>query len=801
MASAGNGKACRPRAEIRVAESANALVRIMSEPGFLDRFEVVSFDVFDTLLYRKCAPEAVLQNIHRALEKRLQAVGLPLQIPLSRARDLAYRKLAAQKVAQGLDFEVGLQEMIPEWLRLVSGRSDLPAELAEDFWSTEIDFEKRSIFANGVFIELLHLCRERGKRVVFTSDMYLGRACIETILAEHGFEGFSAGYVSGDHCLLKRTGRLFQLLLQNEGVAPDQVLHVGDDRRADGEMAAAAGIPSLVLAFPEEIRRRQALKKAARNYQAGKNVAPGQVVSLFARNGYSALPVAQVFGLELLGPIFAPFIHRLLERCREEGISRVYFVAREGFLLKAMFDRLAPQVFEPGTEPQGYYLCVSRLTSFLASVREFTLREFRYCHANNAGHPSLRNLFAPFGLEEGFLTERARLAGVDDIDAPVRAGKTAEKLFAHPAIGRLLADDVFLEAIESVCAKQKKGLDSYLSSLDFFRPGDVALVDVGWSGQIQDNLYQAFCRDRTLPRIWGMYLGVRETATFIEADGCRFEGLLADLSSPDWCSSAAFEFVQLFEAAARAPHGTVIGYRRGESSRYEPVLKADDSPSRRAEINDEAFLSGLQKGILAFTRHYGEFADMAGLPAAAYIPYAKMMLVRLVRKPATAEVEGFGRLSNVSDLGSDEVVRLGGALVTAGEGLTLADKIKALKVSVWKYGTAHLLGWGVLGPALAFYRGVRFNNRYYGVPERKSFPPRCEGVAETCDNRRNDPCGDEILRQCALRMEALASDSGDMRTVDRSGSLAIPTVGERLVFCLVQVARFLLFKPLFRGFL
>lgn len=657
----------------------------------IERAEIrtVSFDVFDTLIHRRAHPDAVLWAVGKWLRNRLEMLGYTVTGDPIEARNRVYAQLISQKAGLGLDLDVSLDELVLPWVRECVGRKfESDILLAEQVATIECEYEQATTFCNPDFLSLVRKLKDRGIRLIYTSDMYLGARYVDRILDSCGYKGlFDAAYVSGDYALLKRTGRLFDAVLEKEALKPNCLFHIGDNRVSDGERPAERGIKAFVHDYKTMVRRHHRMEYDYRRMK----VDPSWMGVVAAQYSEAALDEIgapeEAYGRRVLGPVFASFVHRIAERCIAEGIKKIYFVAREGYLLKQLFDQIAPIVFgEHSKQPTTYYLGISRLTTFMASINDFSLREIT-ASFNNTPHYSIRALLAPLKLEDSFLFELGQRCGITDIDAAL------PPFFKEwPPFHRLLEDNQLNFEIRSRSSSAKELLQRYLEQQDFFMDPRVALVDVGWSGQIQDNLYKAIIERPDCPQIYGFYLGTTLAAHWRKTPNNWMEWTHGDYSHMGWFGRSAFEFVQGLEAVVRSPHGTTIGYvDTGQT--VEPIYKAETERSRLTEAKDDPMIALFQNGMREFTVRYAQAAKMFGFTASDTLPYARMMLNRMVRFPSSEEAKWFLKVSNVSDLGSSDVFTLG----CQSEVSILRPKtmLRELRRSFWQYGVLSI-GRGVV---------------------------------------------------------------------------------------------------------
>ncbi|MCK9283325.1 MAG: hypothetical protein M0P39_03485 [Rhodocyclaceae bacterium] len=689
---------------------AEALLRAVEQGDV----KTISFDVFDTLIHRRLAPALVIDGVCRIFEDFLVRHEIaPPPRPLLDYRHDAYLRLAATHVAAGFDPDTTLDELAPLWVAGVVGDSlTAPAleAMAKQLVAAEVEIERRVCFPNPWLKAILPQLKELGANVQCISDMYLGKIHVASILEDCGLlPWIDEVHVSGDVRLLKRSGRLFAHVGESSELSPGKWLHVGDNLHADGLMANRNGTRAWIIndQLMHDEARRQEFDVGA--YQSNPSWA-GMIAAGYAdARAELDLPQEEAFSRKILGPIFAAFIHRLVERCKETGVGHVYFFAREGHLLKQLYLKLAPLAFPDGNWPPATYLAISRLTALLAAMHGYGLREFAAAMANT-GHYSVRSLLAPLRLDEALLASAAARNGIADTDASLPT-----PLLEYPPLLRLIDDPELIAHIAATGENTRELLHAYLAQEGFFAHERIAVVDLGWGGQIQDSLYSSVRVHPNCPTIFGFYLGTNHQAALRHCAQNRFEGLLADSRTPHWSAAAAFEFVFALEAAARAPHGTTIGYRRNRDGTVIPLFRDSDDPSRRAEMADDGFIARLQNGILCYVERYGQCAALVRFDGRCSLPYARTLLERLIRYPTQQEIIWWQALSNVADLGSTHTDRLGG--MTGASQPSLFSLRIQLKTTSFHYGlTGKVLGR--LGQmVLSAVKGVRTWRQYRPIPE------------------------------------------------------------------------------------
>ena len=650
------------------------------------KVKVISFDVFDTLIHRRAHTEAIVEATCFWLDEYLIKKGISQVVNAKQAREEAYKKLIYEKAAQGLDLDINLDQLVLPWIReSVGGPFEGDQSLSIELANKECEFEINSSFHCPKFLSLINELKEFPVRIIYISDMYLGSKYVQKILDANNFlNSFDAGYVSGDFSLLKRTGTLFPEVLKKENIDPQEIIHIGDNKVSDGEKAFERGIFSLIIQDQHMIRRNNKMKFDLLHSKKERKWL-GVIAAQYCQSSLSDIDTLEVaYGQRLLGPIYVSFIHRILERCREENIDKVFFFSREGFILKNVFDNLNPRFFNNEiSKPESKYLAISRLTTFLAAMNGYSLKEI-VASFNNTPHYSLKNLFAPLKCSNELISKIAWKYGFNDINAALPPFYMEWAPFL-----KLLEDEELKRIIEEKKNGVRNNLISYLEELGFFESNKVAIVDVGWSGQIQDNLFSSIQHRADCPQIFGIYLGTTLAAHWRKTPKNWMEYTHADECHLGWTGMAAFEFKQGLEAVIRAPHGTVIGYGKNDNLKsIEPILKNDTEKSRIAELDGQPTYAMFQEGIIKFTKNYNNAINIFNITASDFIPYSRMILNRVVRFPYLREVIWLGSGKNVSDLGSAEIFNLTNNSTLSP--FKPKEFLNTLKTSIWKYGIISL---------------------------------------------------------------------------------------------------------------
>lgn len=193
--------------------------------------DVVSFDIFDTLLVRNVLyPEDIFDIVGEKCKDIL-----PVDFNFPRQRILAERKL----------YLVGNPKMTVLYEEM-SCETGLSREFLQALMETEIAEEKRQLHARKQLLSMAEQAYRSGKKVCCTSDMYLSKDFLKEILAREGYNFLDNIFVSCEYGVSKANG-LYSILRREY---PDsQILHVGDNKDVDIVAAQRYGI-DMVFQIP-----------------------------------------------------------------------------------------------------------------------------------------------------------------------------------------------------------------------------------------------------------------------------------------------------------------------------------------------------------------------------------------------------------------------------------------------------------------------------------------------------------------------------------------------------------------------
>ena len=370
-----------------------------------------------------------------------------------------------------------------------------------------------------------------------------------------------------------------------------------------------------------------------------------------------------------LAPALGGFVRWVLKRAEAEGVGRLYFLARDGWLPW----RLASQLCRAWNLPlECRYLYGSRF----AWQQPLFHRDHRAAVAllcRNGLLVTLDRVLARGGLSS---EERKELG--DSLRLPLDQPLSRSQL--GPLSEQLLASKLFVRLLDRRSRWALPGLEGYLAQEGLGEETPWALVDSGWMGNIQEALGTALeFMGRSEPvrgYYWGLYRAPRR-------------GLWACYGfSPGRELRAQARFQPcLFEGVFTAPHGTTQGYA-GRGGRMAPLLGESPPPG---EFLEQA---------AAFMERYGVLLAREGTPSWEELERERgavcLLLGLLMTRPTQEEAALLGSLPF-----SDEGTESGAARLAAPlsreewKAVRLWNRLRSRRPgtgSFWPEGSAVLYG-------------------------------------------------------------------------------------------------------------
>lgn len=414
------------------------------------QYDVISFDVFDTLILR---PFLQPSDLFTTLASKHY---LP-----------AFRniRIQAEKEARDRCFLLnGHREIdIFDIYKVLNETNNIDVDYGVNL---ELETEIGFCYANPYMQLIFNMLKENGKKIVLASNMYIPANMLEKILRHSGYEGYEKLYVSCDYKKSKTDTTLFSVI-QEDFPAGTRFIHIGDNENADFVAPKRVGWESYHY---EDNHSLSDHSLETIGISEVYNTYYNAIINNYLNNGIlEGAPYNSPYyyygfvygGFLVLG--YVNYIHRY---AKEHNLDKVFFLARDGYILKKVYDQLHSDI-------PSEYLLWSRHAALVTNVRKnidgfFQTFFFRRMQTNK--RILIKQALEDMGLS--VLAMRLKEYGIEDHDQ-IRNKKAIKHL------KKLISEN--LDLLEAACESKMRGARSYIEPL-INNCKRIGLVDIGWRG-------------------------------------------------------------------------------------------------------------------------------------------------------------------------------------------------------------------------------------------------------------------------------------------------------------------------------
>lgn len=530
----------------------------------IKEYDIISFDVFDTLLFRTVEkPEDVFTLL-----------GMENNIPNFKELRI-HAEQNAREETNNPNGEIRIEDIykkIEEWCE-IRQREGIQKEL---------EMEHRVCFANPYMKELLKKLQLRGKMLIAISDMYLSEEQVRKLLEDNGLMGLNKIFVSGNQGVNKRTGELQKKVREQYGIEK-RIVHIGDNWESDIIASKNAGIEAI---YYPNVNQEGRPYRGFGKHDIVTSVYSG-IVNAFLYAGNNKISPSFEYGFVYGGILTTGFCQWLNKLGKIEGIEKFLFTARDGNIIHKVYKKFY------GTIESDYLLysrCAVLPLLFSENIEEY-FKEALIPRLEKE-QMTLNEILIDLGLE-GVLEE----VSISDWEEEKRFGKQdleAVRKFFYTNRAK----------VERQYQKRCQAAKEYITKMAG-NSRKVCVVDLGWRGssilqikrllekngnyEVIGALVGAADSDYTNPYVAN---GVIHAYSFSHYKNQEFTRIQRNL-----------EQIFYVEAMFSAESPSMIGYTKDEEGNlyfeYENIENGNS-------YNNQEMVREIQRGILEFSREYNE---------------------------------------------------------------------------------------------------------------------------------------------------------------------------------------------------
>lgn len=467
------------------SESALAAKEHISVTACVERllkYDVISFDIFDTLIFRPFSEPTdlffFLGDAFGILDLKRIRMEMEQKEREECKKNHGHTEITLQDIWNRIEREVGIS--------------------AKEGIAAEQKLELQFCYANPYMLQVFAELRKQGKQIVVVSDMYLPQSFLQELLKRNGYDGICKIYVSSETKKNKATGSLFELV-RNEIGRKMKVIHVGDNPISDITMAQKHGFDTLY--YPNVNRDTKKYRSCDMSPIIGG--AYRGIVNAHLRCGLKKYSMEYEFGFVYGGLFVLGYCHFIHRYCAQNQIDKVIFLSRDGDILKQVYDKLYP-------EDKTVYAYWSRLaaTKLMATENRYDyFRRFLY-HKVNQGK-SVENILK--AMELGELRE----------ELPTKIAGSVLLTDRNVETVRNFIEERWQKVVQ-IYSNQMQAAKAYYQEL-LQGCQRVCAVDIGWAGSGAASLDYLVQRVWKLPcQVYGIVAGTN-TIHNVEPDASEMQ--------------------------------------------------------------------------------------------------------------------------------------------------------------------------------------------------------------------------------------------------------------------------------------
>lgn len=576
---------------------------------YADATEIVSFDIFDTLVKRGVEKPV---DVFKFLDAKVKIMTNGAISKFSQYRSQAENE--ARRVFSNKD-EITLENIYTVLAELLMVNRNILNPVMTLEIETELSMISRREFGFNLYEKALRA----NKKVILISDMYLSREVIERVLDKAGIQGYSELFVSSEYNATKKKGNLYEVVISELATSPNKILHIGDNKQTDINSATKFGLQTFRWSSAIEWFRlnkywkdiynpRVKIGSKERSVLAGLT-ALGLYDSPQGNSHFESLTGGKPynFGYAILAPMLLGYITWLKKKAESEAVTDLYFLSREGYVLKEFFEKIYPN-----SSINIHYLYCSRRAVRVASL--MSVEDV----LSLAAEP-----YTPGVTVKSLLENRFGIL-IDDSEDDRKLDRSLDDTRYWTEICKKFSSRILEQASE-----ERENYLVYLADSGITNVQKPAIVDIGWGGNMQGYLSRLLNRD-----IQGYYYATLTAIEFWKRQGVESFAYLGE-GLPNYHNSDVIRNRHFLEYVICHTDSSFVRMSKTDGE-LVPKFRKEDGHLKRQQ-----FISSLHKGAIDFAEAFDQHFSLEKDYLYIYPELAEAPFSYFIKKPQLEDAKLF----------------------------------------------------------------------------------------------------------------------------------------------------------------
>lgn len=516
----------------------------------LSQYDVISFDIFDTLITRKIYdPDDIFKLITLKIEK--ENINIENYCKLRKQAETNVR------IKKNFENDCDIDEIYEEFANIANITLEQSEHIKQLEFETELEFCIPRKDALDIYNSLL----QKSKKIILISDMYLTKEYIEKLLNNCGYYNYFELLISSEIGKRKDNGTMWTYFYEKYGMC--KTIHVGDNEESD--MHKPLDLGKNICHFMQGKKMYTISNyNLDRDFNLQESIILGSIInkglfnSPFAMHNYNNEAIINnefKYGYSILGPIILEYLSWLINSLVNTNKKEVIlFATREGYYLQKIYNHLIKKLNkEEINSIEQHYFYISRRAVTVAQIEKI---EDAYELMRKSFKGTLRELlYYRLGFKYNEAEDRIIELPKDFDIVKAVIDKNAHKI---------------LEQVKYEKQNYKQYIEQEIQDID---AKNLNFIDLGYSGTAQ--YYLSLLLNK---KVAGKYFAVSESLKPLgigcDVDSC-YNSNIYDLE--EISKNPMYNCSILLEAFLTAPHGQLQYFEKTTNGNVKPIFNFENN--------------------------------------------------------------------------------------------------------------------------------------------------------------------------------------------------------------------------------